>query len=297
MAERIVTSQEVELWSEDFGDPADPALLLVTGGNLTAMSWPVEFAERLAADGLHVIRYDHWGVGRSTGWDPAERPYGYLQLAADAVAVLDGWDVERAHFVGMSMGAVLCQLVALDHPQRMLSMSIMLGGALDVDFPGNIRRAVAGEPSADGLPLPQERFLKALAVMNEEVDGLEAELDRRVRRWKLFSGDEVPFDEAGFRRWEREAIDHSGSLTEPQVHYAVQPPPRERAPELRDVRVPTQVIQATEDPIAPPPHGRHLADLIPVAHLVEIKGMGHALPSSVHRPLAEAVLHHVHRHR
>ncbi|MEU4353327.1 alpha/beta fold hydrolase [Streptomyces virginiae] len=295
MAERIVTSMDVQLWSEDFGDPADPTVLLVTGGNLTAMSWPAEFVERLVADGLHVIRYDHWGVGRSTGWDPAERPYSYLRLAADAVAVLDGWDVERAHFVGMSMGTVLCQLVALDHPGRMLSMSMMLGGALDVDFPGNIRRAFAGEPSADGLPLPQERFLEALAVMNEEVDGPEAELERRVRRWKLFSGDEAAFDEADFRRWEQQAIDHSGALTEPQVHYAVQPPPRERAPELRDVRVPTLVIQAMQDPIAPPPHGRHLAGLIPGAELVEIEGMGHALPRSVHRPLAEAVLRHVRR--
>ncbi|MFG2335727.1 alpha/beta fold hydrolase [Streptomyces yangpuensis] len=295
MAERIITSQDVQLWSEDFGDPADPTLLLVAGGGLTAMSWPAEFVGRLVAGGLHVIRYDHWGVGRSTAWDPAERPYSYLRLAADAVAVLDGWGVERAHFVGMSMGTVLCQLVALDHPRRMLSMSMMLGGALDVDFPGNIRRAFAGEASTDGLPLPQERFLRALAVMNEEVDGPEAELDRRVRRWKLFSGDEAPFDEADFRRWERQAVDHSGSLTEPQVHYAVQPPPRERAAELRDVRVPTLVIQAGQDPIAPPPHGRHLAGLIPGAYLVEIEDMGHALPRSVHPPLAEALLGHVRR--
>ncbi|MFH0520360.1 alpha/beta fold hydrolase [Streptomyces sp. M41] len=296
MTQRVVTSKDVELWSEDFGDPADPTLLLVAGGNLTALSWPAEFVELLVAGGLHVIRYDHWGVGRSTGWDPAERPYGYLQLAADAVAVLDGWGVERAHFVGMSMGAVLCQLVALDHPQRMLSMSMMLSGALDVDFPGNIRRAMTGEPSADGLPLPQERFLKALAVMNEDAAGPEAELDRRIRRWKLFSGDEVPFGEADFRRWEQQAIDHSGSLTEPQAHYAVQPPPRERAPELRDVRVPTQVIQAMQDPIAPPPHGRHLADQIPGTELVEIEHMGHALPAAVHRPVTEALLRHVRRH-
>ncbi|MGW2274984.1 alpha/beta fold hydrolase [Streptomyces yangpuensis] len=296
MAERIVTSQDVQLWSEDFGDPADPTLLLVAGGGLTAMSWPAEFVGRLVAGGLHVIRYDHWGVGRSTAWDPAERPYSYLRLAADAVAVLDGWGVERAHFAGMSMGTVLCQLVALDHPRRMLSMSLMLGGALDVDFPGNIRRAFAGEPPADGLPLPQERFLKALAVMNEEVDGREAELDRRVRRWKLFSGDAAPFDEADFRRWEQQAVDHSGSLTEPQVHYAVQPPPRERAAELRDVRVPTLVIQAGQDPIAPPPHGRHLAGLIPGADLVEIEDMGHALPRSVHPPLAGALLGHVRRY-
>lgn len=296
MAQRVVTSKDVDLWTEGFGDPADPTLLLVAGGNLTAMSWPAEFVEALAAGGLHVIRYDHWGVGRSTGWDPTERPYGYVDLAADAVAVLDGWGVGRAHFAGMSMGAVLCQLVALDHPQRMLSMSMMLSGALDVDFPDSIRRAMAGEPSADGLPLPREPFLKALAVMNEDVTGPEAELDRRVRRWKLFSGDEVSFDEDEFRRWERQAMDHSGSPTEPQVHYAVQPPPRERAPELRDVEVPTQVIQAMCDPIAPPPHGRHLADQVPGAELVEIEGMGHALPSAVHRPLVEALLRHVHRH-
>lgn len=87
-------------------------------------------------------------------------------------------------------------------------------------------------------------------------------------------------------------MDHAGTWEEPVTHYQVGLPPLSRGAELRDVKVPTLVIQAPYDPAAPPPHGRHLADLIPGARLAEIPGMGHALPSSVHGPLAELIIAH-----
>ncbi|MFD0549722.1 hypothetical protein ACFQ0X_11350 [Streptomyces rectiviolaceus] len=74
MSERMVPSGDVELWSDDFGDPSHPAVLLVMGGNLSALGWPDEFARRIADGGRHVIRYDHRDTGRSTTRDFAENP-------------------------------------------------------------------------------------------------------------------------------------------------------------------------------------------------------------------------------
>ncbi|MFC9128847.1 alpha/beta fold hydrolase [Streptomyces sp. NPDC057099] len=293
MSERIVPSGDVELWSDDFGDPADPALLLVMGGNLSALGWPDEFARRLADGGLHVIRYDHRDTGRSTTRDFAAHPYGFGELAADAVAVLDGWGVDRAHVVGLSMGATITQVVALDHHDRLSSLTMLLGGGLDIDFDANIERVMRGEPTLDGLPGPQQPFLDALALMNQPAEGRAAEVAKRVSKWRILSGTGVPFDDAEYARWEERAIDHAGgALAEPYAHYSLTLPPPARAAELRDVTVPTLVIQAEHDPIAPAPHGKHLAGLIPTARLAEIPGMGHALPSSVHGPLAEVILAH-----
>ncbi|MEE3921348.1 alpha/beta fold hydrolase [Micromonospora sp. BRA006-A] len=266
---------------------------MIMGGNLSAYGWPDEFVETLAAGGLHVIRYDHRDTGRSTRRDYGEHPYTYDDLAADAVVVLDAWDVEAAHVLGLSMGASLAQVMALNHPDRVRSLTLMLGGALDVDFDAGIEAAFRGESTVDGLPVPTQRFLDMLAHVQQPATDRESMLAKQVGKWRLLSGDGVPFDEAEYRTWEERAMEHAGTWEEPIAHYLVGLPPRSRGAELRGLDVPTLVIQAPNDPAAPPPHGRHLADLIPRARLVEIKGMGHALPSAVHRPLADAVLAHL----
>ncbi|MFD0549721.1 alpha/beta fold hydrolase [Streptomyces rectiviolaceus] len=206
---------------------------------------------------------------------------------------MDGWGIERAHVVGLSMGATIAQVIALNHHDRLSALTMMLGGGLDIDFDGNIERAMRGEPTPDGLPGPQQPFLDALALMTRPAEDRAAEVAKRVSKWRILSGTAVPFDDDEYARWEERAIDHAGGvITEPYAHYSLTLPPPSRAADLRDVTVPTLVIQAEHDPIAPAPHGKHLAGLIPTARLVQIPGMGHALPSSVHGPLAEAILGH-----
>jgi 10-carbomethoxy-13-deoxycarminomycin esterase/esterase len=296
VTERTVSSAAVELWSEDFGDPSGPPLLLVMGANASAFGWPDEFVELLAAGGLHVLRYDHRDTGRSTRVDFARQPYCVADLARDAVAVLDGWGLGSAHVVGFSMGTTLGQLLALDHRERLRTLTLVAGAALDVDFVGNLQRSLAGEPSPDGLPTPDAEIVRVLARRARPVAGLEDELDRRVAEWRALSGTQLPFDPQEFRRQERRAIEHAGSWSQPGGHALAAPVPTRRGSELGGVTTPTLVVQAPLDPLNPPPHGRHLADLIPGARLAEVPGMGHALPSAVHRPLAELILEQVRRH-
>jgi pimeloyl-ACP methyl ester carboxylesterase len=292
MTERFISAGDIKLWSQDFGDPANPTLLMIMGGNLSAYGWPDEFVQLLADGGLHVIRYDHRDTGRSTFRDYDKHPYTYDDLAADAVAVLDGWDVDRAHVIGLSMGTSLAQVMVLNSPDRVRSLTLMLGGALDTDFDAAIEAAFRGESTVNGLPVPTQRFLDMLASAQQPVEGREAMLAKQVNKWRLLNGDGIPFDEKEYRLWEERAMDHAGTWEEPITHYRVGLPPLTRGAELRKVTAPTLVIQAPDDPAAPPPHGRHLADLIPGARLVEIPNMGHALPTPVHAPLAEVILAH-----
>ncbi|MGW5643434.1 alpha/beta fold hydrolase [Saccharopolyspora sp. NPDC003752] len=292
MTERLIRAGDVRLWSEDRGDPAAPPVLLIAGDCQSALFWPEEFVAALVADGLRVIRYDHRDTGRSTHLDFATHPYTFDDLAADALAVLDGWGVDAAHVVAFSMGAGLAQLIAVDHPRRLLSQALICTHALGVDLAANVARAAAGEESPDGLPVPTRRLFDVLDL-HEPTTGPAAELDLRVASWRLFAGDELPFDQAEFRRREQRAMDHAGTWRPSTNHGLVSEGLVTRGPELARVSTPTLVVQAPLDPISPPPHGRHLADAIPGARLVEIPGMGHALQGAALAPLATEVRAHI----
>jgi pimeloyl-ACP methyl ester carboxylesterase len=292
MTEKTIHTGDLELWTESLGDPAHAPLLLVMGANASAMYWPDEFVSLLVKGKRRVIRYDHRDTGRSTKRDFAKHPYSVADLAEDAVAVLDGYAIERAHVVGLSMGGTIGQILAIDHRERLLSLTAMITSALDVDFVGNIGRALGGEPSPDGLPTPDPRVLQILARRSEPGRDRVAELAWRVQEWRALSGGQVPFGKDDFRRWEEQAMAHAGTHVQPSAHALATPFPIARGAELKRVTTPTLVIQGSMDPLNPPPHGRHLADAIPHARLAEISGMGHALPTALHRILADLILDH-----
>ncbi|WP_436494724.1 alpha/beta fold hydrolase [Actinokineospora sp. HUAS TT18] len=273
---RFITADGVELWAEDFGDPARPTLLLVMGANAGGLTWPDEFLA-LLAETHHVIRYDHRDTGRSTH-AYAEKPYAITKLATDAVAVLDGFGVDRAHVVGMSLGGILGQLLLLDHPDRLHTMTLLCTVGL----------FTADAPEWVGPPPELAALWQEMGAPRDR----DAEVDWRVRHWKVLNGGVLPFDETEFRRMEERVIEHAGTHTEFPAHAHADTSGLARGDELANVRTPTLVVQGPLDPVNPPPHGEHLAKLIPGAELVEIPGMGHALPSAVHKPLAEAILRH-----
>lgn len=292
MTERTIKSGDIELWSESLGNPADDCVLLVMGANASGVYWPDELVALLVQGRRRVLRYDHRDTGRSSRRDFAEYPYGVADLARDAIAVLDGHDVRTAHVVGLSMGGTIGQLLAIDFRERLQTLTVMMTAALDVDFVGNIHRALKGDPSPDGLPTPDPAVLQVLARRAEPVRDRSAEVTRRVEEWKALCGGELPFVEDDFKRWEERAIAHAGTHMHPIAHAMASPVPTTRGVELRTITTPTLVIQGARDPLNPPPHGRHLADLIPGARLVEIPGLGHALPTAVHQRLVDLILDH-----
>ncbi|MCX2733588.1 alpha/beta fold hydrolase [Saccharopolyspora sp. NFXS83] len=294
MTERVIRSGGVRLWSESAGDPADPVLLLVAGDATSAFGWPDEFVSLLVDGGLRVLRYDHRDTGRSAHRDFAAHPYGFDDLAADAVAVLDGWGAESAHLLGMGLGGGLGQLIAVAEPDRLRSLTLLATHGLGVDFAGNWALARAGEPSGTGFPTPRPWFVRGAEEPSRAVDA-ETALAERVEWHRLCSGDGLPFDAAEFRRWESRDDEHTGTWRRPAVHpHGFMPHVlAERGDDLAKISTPTLVVQAPLDPINPPPHGKLLAEAISGARYAEIDGMGYALPNAAHRPLVDRVLDQV----
>ncbi|RPK91356.1 MULTISPECIES: alpha/beta hydrolase [Streptomyces] len=279
----------VRLWAQDHGAPDAPALLLVMGAQASGLGWPDELVELLAAR-HRVIRYDHRDTGRST-WAFDDEPYPLTALAEDAVAVLDAFEVERAHVVGMSLGGMLTQLLIADHPERLLSATVIGTNAL----------SYVPYTAPDGTRIPPEQLPGVAPELMElwsrpvEDHGPEGELERRVEHWRALGGGRIPFDADYARASERRIIEHTGHHRAGTAHARADYSGMERTEQLARTHVPTLVVSAPAEPVAPPPHAEHLAQAIRGARLVEIPGMGHALPREVHAPLAAAILGHTGR--
>ncbi|MGW1957699.1 alpha/beta fold hydrolase [Streptomyces sp. NPDC001920] len=149
--ERIVRTDGLQLWAEDFGDAGHPTALLVMGAQAQGVQWNDGLVRRLVEGGLRVIRYDHRDTGRSSRVDFAARPYTVADMASDALAVLDAFEVDRAHLVGASLGGVIAQRLAVTHPHRVLTLTSLSSQPLGTDTASAVQRALAGAP-----PLPGE---------------------------------------------------------------------------------------------------------------------------------------------
>ncbi|MGW7313100.1 alpha/beta fold hydrolase [Streptomyces sp. NPDC054865] len=287
MNQRFVqVNPTVRLWSEERGAPRASALLLIMGAGASGLGWPEELIDTLAVS-HRVIRYDHRDTGRSS-WSFDTHPYRIVDLASDAIAVLDAHEVERAHIVGLSMGGMLAQLLIADHPERLLSATVMGACALSST---PLSHLDGSQTPVDRLPPVDARLLEMWSRPHED-RGLEGELDHRVEHWRLLNGDRIPFDPEEFRASERRIIEHAGRYEAPMTHGRADHSGMDRTEELARTEVPTLVISAPAEPVFPPPHPDHLAQVIAGARLVEIPGMGHALPRAVHTPLAAAILDH-----
>ncbi len=276
----ITPTPGVRLWAEATGEAADPAVLLIMGANETGIAWPDALVDRLA-EHHRVIRYDHRDTGRSTRiFD--EHPYAIRDLAPDALAVLDGFDVKAAHVVGMSMGGYLVQLSLLDAPERLLSATLMCTGALEAEPP------LPGTPE---LPGPPAEVLAMWERLGEARDR-EADIAFNVEHWRLLSGEGGTFAPEEFIALEERIRDHSITDAPTFAHATAEQSGLARGDELAGVTTPTLVIEAALDPVFGPPNAPWLATVIAGARLITIPGMGHAISAATVPALVEAILSH-----
>lgn len=285
--ETIRTKSGINLWSAQSGQ--GPAVLLISGANASALMWPDAFVQMIEKEGYCVIRYDHRDTGRSDRIDFQKAPYTVKDLCHDAVSVLDELGVEQAHVVGLSLGGTIGQVLALDHPERLLSLTLMMTAALDVDFASNWMAAMEGMAAQGDLPGPKPEVVSAFQA---PLADRKAEIARRVEQWRVLSSPTAPFDAEDYAAREKADIDHAGVVPAPFAHAMAQPIPVDRGRELKSCNVPTLVIQALDDPLNPPPHGRHITDLFGSASIVEIENLGHALPKTHFAEILSALSQH-----
>lgn len=279
-----VRANGIDLCYEAVGDSADPALLLVMGLGGQLIDWPQEFVELLAGRGYYVVRYDNRDAGRSSllddrgtpdipaiiGGDPATVPYLLADLAADAAGLLKALGIASAHVVGMSMGGMVAQQLAIDHPALVASLcSIMSTTARSVGRPTAQAAAVLIRP-----PASSRDEAVANAVECARVVGSPGYPPPRERVESI----------AG------EAYDRSYRPQGTLRQYAAIIASPDRTAALGAVRVPTMVIHGADDPLIRPDGGEATAAAVPGAELLVIPGMAHDLPPELWPQIVAAIV-------
>ncbi|HEX8976136.1 MAG TPA: alpha/beta hydrolase [Solirubrobacteraceae bacterium] len=275
----------VKLCYETFGVPDGPPLLLIMGLNSQMLLWDEEFCERLAARGFFVIRFDNRDVGRSTILRDAPVPkrwqlmtrdhrgaaYSLDDMAADAVGLLDQLGVGAAHVVGVSMGGMIAQLVAINHPERVRSLV-----------------SIMSTTGARRVGRPQPRIaLRMLHRARTDRDGYIAD---HLETYRMIGSQVFAFDE-------RHKRERAGRLFDRGIHPAgsarqlaaiLTAPDRTSA--LGELRVPATIIHGEADPLVDVSGGRATARAIPGAELLTIPDMGHDLPRDVWPQIIDAIV-------
>jgi len=274
--DKIVRANGVDLCVETFGDPADPAILLIHGAAASLLAWEEEFCERLAAGSRFVIRYDHRDTGRSVSYEPGAPPYTFRDLVVDAVSLLDAFGLDSAHLVGRSMGGGLAMLAALDHPDRVASLTL-----------------VGTSPGGSDLPPMSEEFLAHVGGAGApDWSDREAVIDHVIGMLRVFSGGSGHLDEAAMRDLVGRDVDRTVNVASSQInHFAmdVGEPVRDR---LAEISAPTLVVHGAEDPVFPLGHALALEKEIPGARLLTLERTGHELPPAVWDVVVPAILRH-----
>lgn len=294
---RFVVSGGLRVWSERFGDTRDPAVLLVMGTSAPGIGWPYELVLELVRGGRQVIRFDHRDTGYSDCVEFDTHPYTVADMAADALAVLDGHGVDAAHVVGASLGGVIGQWLAVHRADRVRSLTAVMSSPMGHDAGPAWARAVAGQPPAPGdLPPPTPGFLRHLA---ERAGMPQATRDEtvaaNVATWRVLNGDALPFDEDAARVFVAASYDRASAPAAALNHErAGRQLADDRRVPLSAITVPTLVVHGSTDPLLPVPHGRALAAQVPNACLRVVSGMGHGFFSpGLPRRVAEIVGEHL----
>ncbi|KAB0267276.1 alpha/beta fold hydrolase [Microvirga brassicacearum] len=287
----VVKANGIDLAYESLGDGADEAILLIAGLGTQMIRWTVPFCEALAARGYRVIRFDNRDTGRSTHFHQCPPPdfgalaaalmagqrpevsYTLHDMAADAIGLLDALAIARAHAVGRSMGGMIAQIMASEHPGRVLSLTSIM--------------------SSTGNPMLPQAAPDVMAMMTcpapDPVSDEAGFLAHRLAFARRIAGSGHAFDEEAHRllilEETRRAYYPGGSGRQ----IAAMAVTGDRRPRLATITAPTLVIHGTDDPLILPACGQDTAASIPNADLMLIERMGHDLSPALDRTIIEAI--------
>jgi pimeloyl-ACP methyl ester carboxylesterase len=273
---------------ETFGSAAAAPLLLIMGLGAQMILWPEEFCEQLAARGRYVVRFDNRDVGLSSklghlGMPDAmklaaaammrqriEAPYLLADMAADTAALLAALGIERAHIVGASMGGMIAQQFAIDHPEKTRTLTSIM--------------STTGNPD-----LPPARPEAMQALLTPTPPDRDAAIERGVGVFRTIGSPGFPFDEEMFRQQAARAFDRCFYPEGVVRQLAAILASGSRNEKLRGLAVPALVIHGADDPLVPVAGGLDTAESIPGARLLVIEGMGHDLPRGAWPQIVDAI--------
>jgi pimeloyl-ACP methyl ester carboxylesterase len=282
----------VHLEYDTFGSATHPALLLIMGFTAQMTQWEAPFCQMLADGGLFVIRFDNRDCGLSTKLDgqvadvsavmaaafaddtPPPVPYTLSHMAADAVALLDHLGIATAHVLGASMGGMIAQTVAIEHPARVRSLISVM--------------SQPGEPEV-GQPSPEAAealFAPPPTTRDEYIESSPKWMAWQSKKYR----DEARVKLNAARDFDR-SFYPEGAVRQMAAIYAS----GRRTQALQQLDVPTLVIHGRDDTLITPSGGFRTAELIPGAHLLFVADMGHDMPEPLWPLFVDSILSHTRR--
>ena len=288
---QLAKTNGIEICHDIFGSPQDEPIVLIMGLAAQMVMWDDEFCTELASQGFRVIRLDNRDIGKSTRFSggsrltvmellklrflhvPPASTYKLSDMAADVVGLLDDLGIASAHIVGLSMGGMIAQEMAIRAPQRLRSLTSIMSST--------------GNPK---LPAPAKEAASILLAPAPTTK--EEYIERFAQTWKILRQGSFPQDEAKDRQ--RAELTYSRGLNPPGVMRQLRAilASGNRKEALRNVQIPALVIHGTVDPLVRPVAGKDTADSIPGAKLLMIERMGHALPIELWPQVIDAIVTH-----
>jgi pimeloyl-ACP methyl ester carboxylesterase len=274
----------IEIWYDVIGPEDGKPILLISGVGTQSTRWKDDFVAELNARGYRAIKMDNRDIGlsqkftehgipdfsriladKAAGKTP-DVPYTLSDMAADGAALLDYLDIDKAHICGFSMGGMIVQLMAIEHPEKVLSMTTVMSNTGNPDLP----RATDAAMAALTRPRPD-------ALVDRE-----GAIQSRIETDKVIGSPAYPIPEEELRAHAEADLDRSIHPTGFSRQYAAILATRDRRAELQKLTMPVSVIHGVEDPLVPVEGGRDTAANCPTAELFEIEGMGHNFPREVY---------------
>lgn len=283
-------NEDTVLEYDTFGDPTDPTVLLIMGFTAQMTAWPVELCEQIAGAGHHVVRFDNrdCGLSSKTAGDPpnvmaimmaamsgqpvGEVPYSLSDMASDATAVLDALGIEQAHVAGASMGGMITQQMAIDHPTRVASITSIM--------------------STTGSPMVGQANPDAMtALLGTPPSERSAAIERNVDFGRLISG--PLFNEDLAREAAIAAYDRSFYPVGAAFQIAAIAKTGDRTEALQQLEHRALVIHGAADPLITPSGGEATAAAISQSTLLMLDEMGHDLPRPLWDTFVDAISAHI----
>lgn len=272
---KMVTANGVTLATEAFGTAERGDIVLVMGATASMVSWPEAFCRRLAGAGYRVIRFDHRDTGQSTTNPPGQVTYDVPDMARDVLAIMDAYGIASAHLVGMSLGALIGQVLALEAPERVLSLTLISAEPLGMDY--------------EGVGI-SDAFMAHFGTM-ATLDWSDRNAVSRFMLGiaELSAGSAFPFDTEAARA-EIETVlsgasDFQSAFNHSMIAGNIDPNLRANA-----IAVPTLIVHGSEDPVISVNAARTSAAAIARSRLLLLEGRGHELAPEDHDPIADAIL-------
>lgn len=287
--EKKVKVNSIEINYDTFGKKEDPAIILIQGIGTQMIVWPEEFCKAFASQGYFVVRFDNRDVGLSSKLDsapvpnalevlgslqqgkPLTVPYKLSDMAKDTIGLMDALEITSAHIVGVSMGGMIAQTIAIEYPQRVKTLTSL--------------SSTTGNPK---LPMAKAEVM-AILTTPPPVD-LENNVQSSVKAWRVLHGSKYKFDEEFIRKRSELVFKRNFYPKGTARQFAAIFASGSRNNSLKNLKIPTLVIHGDADPLIPVEAGKDTAQSIPGSELLIIEGMGHTIPNEVGPQIIQAII-------